>query len=50
MRIKISKKEAKETIYWLNLIESEDTHLQQALLQEATEIMKILGAILTKSS
>ena len=50
MRIKISKKEAKETIYWPNLIESEHTQLQQQLLQEATEIMKILGAILAKSS
>ena len=50
MRIKISKKEVKETIYWLNLIESEDIQLQQQLLQEATEIMKILGAILAKST
>ncbi len=50
MRIKICKKEAKETILWLNLIEFPISmeNRQQLLLREATEIMKILGAILNK--
>jgi four helix bundle protein len=45
MRIKICKKEAKETCYWLNLIEPSD----KKLLQKSTELMKIFGAILEKS-
>jgi len=51
MRIKISKKEARETIYWLELISfppSLDSE-HRRLMQEATEIMKILGAILRNS-
>jgi four helix bundle protein len=54
MRIKISRKEAKESHYWLRLIdlvrkeelESERT----ALLQEADELTRIFGAIYRKSS
>ncbi len=48
MRIKIAKKEARETIWWLEVITVEPKLLlqKQKLLQEATEIMKILGAIL----
>lgn len=51
MRAKISRKEAKETIYWLRLSEPtlELEKEQKALLQEATELMKIFGAIVTKS-
>lgn len=44
MRIKICRKEAKETCYWLKLL-SEDGKLQQ----EAGELTKIFGAILEKS-
>ena len=51
MRVKISKKEAKESILWLRLTmpnpESEKEKL--FLIDEATQIMKILGAILEKS-
>jgi four helix bundle protein len=51
MRIKISKKEAKECRYWLRLLECPDDleSVRQQLLQEATELMLILGAILNKS-
>ncbi len=44
MRIKICRKEAKETILWLRLLEA-----PQSFVQEATELMKIFGAILEKS-
>lgn len=54
MRIKISRKESKETIYWLKLIDSggnNSIELQrQKLIQEATELMKIFSAIMRKSS
>jgi four helix bundle protein len=52
-RIKISRKEAKESRYWLRLIDSgdqieiEDERL--ALSQEATELMKIFGAMVRKT-
>ena len=51
MRIKISRKESKETIYWLNLSELKDGQIEekQYLIQEATELMKIFGAIVEKS-
>jgi len=53
MRIKICRKEAKESIYWLKLIDVNNNHeLEQEriiLIQEATELMKIFGAILEKS-
>lgn len=44
MRVKISRKEAKETIMWLRLLQA-----PQELVQEATELKKILSAILEKS-
>ena len=51
MHIKISRKEAKESRYWLQLVtcprESEEEH--QKLIQEATELMKIFGAIVSRS-
>ena len=52
MRAKISRKEAKETRYWLRLIKCPPNHEgeRQALEQEATELMKSLGAIITKSA
>ena len=49
-RIKISKKEAKETIYWLKLLDLESTpNLEERrteLVDEATQLMKIFAAIL----
>ncbi|MFH1366548.1 MAG: four helix bundle protein [Patescibacteria group bacterium] len=51
MRIKISKKEAKETRYWLALtlpIKEEEAE-KEALIQESTELMKIFGSIAEKS-
>ncbi len=53
MRIKICRKEAKESILWLKLVDcmsSDDLQRTRSkLVQEATEIMKIFGAILEKS-
>ena len=52
MRAMISRKEAKETRFWLQLIQSDSLDLEkesQLLLNEATELMKILGAIVTNS-
>jgi four helix bundle protein len=52
MHIKISRKEAKESRYWLRLLdtagkESEET--RGSLVREATELMNIFGAIVRKS-
>jgi len=52
MRIKICRKEAKESIYWLRLIEArgeEAEKRRQSLISEATELMKIFGAIVGKT-
>jgi four helix bundle protein len=53
MRIKISRKEAKESRYWLRLIgtgdQAEQEKERQELISEATELMNIFGAILQKS-
>jgi len=51
MRIKISRKEAKESRYWLNLStpDSKNVKIQQDLVRESTELMNIFGAILNKS-
>jgi four helix bundle protein len=52
LRIKICRKEAKESIYWLRLIEArgeEGEKRRQALISEATELMKIFGSILAKT-
>ena len=50
MRIKISRKEAKESRYWLRLIDiNQNNELEskrKVLIDEATELMKIFGAIL----
>ncbi len=51
-RIKICRKEAKESRYSLRLLELRDAEQEekrQALVQEATELMKIFGSILQKS-
>ena len=52
-RLKISRKETKETIYWLRLI-SETNELSnkraiEKLIQEGSELKKIFSAIIEKS-
>lgn len=51
MKIKICRREAKESRYWLGLVEmNEKLGSEHAwLLNEATELMKIFGAIVRKS-
>lgn len=51
MRIRISKKETKESRYWLMLTEPNDKDYveKEALIKESNELMKIFGAILEKS-
>ena len=51
MRVKISKKETKESRYWLSLAQPfpQNQKEKEYLIQEATELMKIFGAILEKS-
>jgi four helix bundle protein len=52
MRIKISRKEAKESRYWLRLLRvpnDEQEMERNKLSMEATELMNIFGAILRKS-
>lgn len=50
MRLKICRKEAKETLYWLQLVTIPDgLKLElKVLVDECTEIMKIFGSIITK--
>jgi four helix bundle protein len=51
MRIKISRKESKESRYWLRLIVPRNGQVQEQewLIQEATELMMIFSAILRKT-
>ena len=51
MRIKISRKEAKESHLWLNLSEplQENQQEKDKLIQESIELTKIFGAIFEKS-
>ena len=51
MRIKISRKEAKESGCWLELTESKEEQIieKQYLIGEATELTKIFGSIVEKS-
>ncbi len=51
MKIKICRREAKESCYWLRLIDINGKleGEQARLLGEATELMKIFGAIVRKS-
>jgi four helix bundle protein len=52
MRVKISRKEAKESIYWLRLISETEQNINQddvhKLINEATELLKILSSIIEK--
>jgi len=53
MRIKICRKESKESRYWLKLIETnDDLKLEKErleLIKEAGELMNIFGSIIRKS-
>ena len=53
MRIKISRKEAKESRYWLRLIDTNDNEAldkkRNDLIKESTELMNIFGAIINKT-
>jgi four helix bundle protein len=53
MRIKICRKEAKESGYWLKLVDTEDNPELEGerheLIQEATELTSIFGSSLRKS-
>ena len=51
-RVKICRKEVKESIYWLKLLDVANNQLNQErnrLINEATELMKIFGSIIEKS-
>lgn len=50
MRVKISRKEAKESRYWLNLSDPSHSELveKEQLISEATELTKIFSSILLK--
>jgi four helix bundle protein len=52
LRIKICRKEAKESRYWLRLIETLEAGAageRESLLQEAQELMNIFGSIVRKN-
>ena len=53
LRAKICRKEAKESRYWLKLVDtngnSELEKERQMLIKESTELMNIFGAIIRKS-
>jgi four helix bundle protein len=50
MRIKISRKEAKESRYWLELTEPKEEEIteKERLIKEAIELTKIFGSIVEK--
>ena len=53
MRIRISRKEAKESRYWLNLLNNDTNEITNKecseLINESSELLKILTSILKKS-
>jgi len=53
MRVKIARKESKESRYWLRLLDSrgaaELDRERDSLISESTELMNIFGAILRNS-
>ncbi|MCG2700809.1 four helix bundle protein [Candidatus Parcubacteria bacterium] len=52
-KLKISRKEAKESLHWLILIETANPNFvnrMQDLKQEARELINILSSIITKST
>ena len=52
-RMRISRKEAKECLFWLRLLSETSVHLREKgilkLIQEVVEIRKILSSIILKS-
>jgi four helix bundle protein len=52
MHARIARKEEKESRYWLQLIECNDSlqTLRNQLIQESTELLKILSKIIEKST
>ena len=52
MKVRISKKESKESRYWLELISCDEKTrgVRDKLIQESTELMLIFGAILRNST
>jgi len=51
MRVKICRKEVKESIYWLKLIEIKDNDSEkekQSMITESTELLKIFASIVEK--
>jgi four helix bundle protein len=51
MRLKISRKEAKETIYWLTIMKETNPELRitvEGLINEANELKNILSSIINK--
>ena len=52
-RIRVCRKEAKESCYWLKLVDTNKINdiegVRVSLLAESTELMKIFGSILHKS-
>jgi four helix bundle protein len=53
LRVKIVRKEAKESRYWLRLLDTKDAaeldRARATLIGESTELLKIFSAILRKS-
>jgi four helix bundle protein len=52
MRIKICRKEARESVYWLKLVEiksPESIRKQEELIEEATQLVKISSSIVEKA-
>ncbi len=52
MRIRICKKEARESIFWLNLIRVKEElaeNKRQSLIKETDELTRIFGSILEKT-
>lgn len=52
MRIKISRKEARESVYWLKLVEirsPESMRKREILIEEATQLVKIFSSIVEKA-
>ena len=50
LRMRISRKETKESRMWLKLIETTQINEQERLIDESTELLKILSAIISKVS
>ena len=48
MRLRISRKEAKETKYWMDLLITEDDINRNVLKQESEELRRIFSAIIKK--